>query len=256
MGKDHDGCGDEDNDNDGNTYLSMEKTKRGPTYRTTRRLPRGASDLTVRVGIPSHGGAPARALEVHDGHVAIAVFWVGILDRRHVQLESKETESFTRGQGFAVLGRLGWIGFEVEGVEVVVVQEADDAHPGSSHAVRVKCVEIRTKTGPDLAGHPTGDVAVGGDAGEDPVPGFVPAGLADVGWARRAAPETIRVQVVVEPYDDHDGLDLFPVDTSGAVVRLEYSYGVSTKKNLESSQISGSDRSPILTKGPHMLAAV
>lgn len=104
-----------------NTYVSIEDTKRGPTYRTTRHLPHGAANATVRIRIPGHEGAATCALEVYHGHVAISVFGVGILNRRHAQLESNEPERFTCRERGPVLGGVKWTRFEVEGVKVVEV---------------------------------------------------------------------------------------------------------------------------------------
>lgn len=205
---------DEDDDN-GDAYLSMENAKCGPTDRTTRRLPHGAADSTVCVRIPGHEGAPARALEVDDGHVAVSEVGVGSIDRRHVELESNETEGLARGQRFAVLRGVKSAGFEVEGVEVVEVQEADDAHPSPRHAVRVNGIKVGVKAGPEFAAQGGGYVAVGGDAEEGLVPGPENAGVRG-----RRRPAALGIHSVVEPYDDHDGLNFFPVDSSGAVVHL------------------------------------
>jgi len=77
---------------------------------------------------------------MHDRHVWVVIF-AGLLDLGDVQLQSDQAKGFARADGLALLVKRNGPGFKVEGVQVVVVEEADDTHPRAGHAVWVLCVE-------------------------------------------------------------------------------------------------------------------
>lgn len=79
-----------------------------------------------------------------DGKV-LAVVFARLLNRRDAELQPDETECFAGRDGVALLRQWNVLGFEIEAVKIVVVQEADDARPRARHAVWIEGVQLRVK---------------------------------------------------------------------------------------------------------------
>ena len=196
---------------------------------------RRTSNAAVGVGVPGVECAAAGAFKLHDGIVGMVAFawWVDGCD---VYFQFNESECFARVDGLALLG-FGWPrAVEVEVVEVRVVEEADDAHPRAGDSVRVESGEIRVGWCAEWSGEGLGDVAVGGEtvegSVEDGSAGAAEGAASGGGGAIEVATEASRANVwrgevaasafgihsdVVENHE-HDGLDLFPVDSATAVI--------------------------------------
>ena len=99
---------------------------------------RETSHLRVRIGIPACEHRPTTAIEVDHRPVRV-VFFARRLDPRHAQLQRDEPDRFLGVDGSALLAERDLLGLEVEGVEVVVVQEADDAAPSAGDAIGIFC---------------------------------------------------------------------------------------------------------------------
>jgi len=101
--------------------------------------------------------------------------------------------------------------FEVEGVEVRVIQEADDAPPGACDAVWISRRERRS----ELFNHHCG-VRGAARRGSEAVRCSAEECLFAMGAKVAVCALSEGAEVVAE--EDHDTLELFPVDISGAVV--------------------------------------
>lgn len=75
--------------------------------------------------------------------IVLSVVFARLFDGCDSQLQSNEPEGLARRDRIALLRQWGILSLKIEGVQVVVVQEADDPRPRASHAVRVECFELR-----------------------------------------------------------------------------------------------------------------
>lgn len=107
---------------------------------------------------------------MHNGEV-LAVFRAGLLDGTDAQLQADQAEGFAGGDGRALFVSRDDAALEIEGVQIVVVEEADNTHPGAADAVGVEGVQVRAQSRLDRAGQGIRYEAVGRDAGEGVVPG-------------------------------------------------------------------------------------
>lgn len=112
-------------------YILIEKMENKKTEHT--------SNSRVCVRIPRHECTLTRALEMNDREILSVVF-ARLFDRRDSQLQANEAEGLARRDRIALLRQWDIFGFEIEGVQVVVVQEADNPRPRAGHTVRVECV--------------------------------------------------------------------------------------------------------------------
>lgn len=166
-------------------------------------------DLRVGVGVPARADAGARAIEVHNWEGLTLVF-AGGRDFRDLDAHRDEPGGFLGVERAA--GRVGGdegVATEVELVQFAVVEEADDAHPGSRDVVGILRRERDGGVQGDLGVGLLGAVGVGGD----PPEGDGPVGDGVLGEEVVGAGEV--GHVVVE--DDHDGFDFLPVDFLRAV---------------------------------------
>lgn len=117
---------------------SRKDSKRGENQKTH------TSNPGIRVGIPCHESTLAGTLEMDDGKV-LAVVFAGLLNCRDSQLQPDETECLAGRDGVALLRQRDVLGFEIEAIKIVVVQEADNARPRARHAVWIKGVQLGVK---------------------------------------------------------------------------------------------------------------
>ena len=156
---------------------------------------------TIRVRIPSHISTLTPSLKAHNRHLLpLPITLLSILEyvsalsprsscyssiilpiiilTRHLhtsdmQLQTDQAESFSRLDWLTLAVRRNPAVFEVEGVEVVVVEEADYTHPRACYAVGILGVEGGVQGCGEFAGETVGGVGAGSEALEGLVPEVV-----------------------------------------------------------------------------------
>lgn len=118
----------------------MKDRPRRPSYVTLRGPRYAPSNATVCVGVPGSVEAMGRAFEP-DHWTHLAVFLRGVLDLRDAQFQDDESNRLRCLERLALFGVFDVLVLEVECVQVRVIEETDNAHPGACYTVGVLSFE-------------------------------------------------------------------------------------------------------------------